>query len=154
MFKRHFLWLIYGIFVALALVFKTDEALFISNGPYALGKPILWLILFTFLGYSFYCHIQEDFFQTMKKTGKYHWTKQIGLDLYIGVGLVAYVIFLNQGALVLALWLIPLLIYANLATLLYLAMNYDSIVSTVVKAAQQSVTSSVTGFQILGIGLD
>lgn len=136
MLKRHFLWIVYAIFVALALVFKTDEALFISEGPYALGKPILWLVLFTFLGYSLYCHSHEDFFKTMKKTGKYHWTKQIGVDLYIGVGLVGYVIFLNQGMLVLALWLVPLLIYANLATLLYLAMNYDALVATVVKSAQ------------------
>lgn len=136
MLKRHFLWLVYGVFVALAIIFKTQEPLFFSSGPYALGKPVLWLVLFAFLAYSLYCHVHEDFFQTMKKTDKYHWTKQIGVDLYIGVGLVGYVIFLNQGAVVLALWLIPLLIYANLATLLYLAMNYDSIVSTVVKSTQ------------------
>lgn len=132
MLKRHFLWIIYAIFVAIAITFKGDEALFFSEGPYALGKPILWGVLLVFLAYSFHCHRKEDFFKTMSITGKYYWTKQIGIDLYIGVGLVACLIFLHDGPVVLAIWAVPLLIYANLATLLYLAMNYDAIMSNLV----------------------
>lgn len=131
MLKRHFLWILYAIFVAIAIAFKGNEPLFIGSGSYALGKPILWGVLGAFLGYSLYCHSKENFFKTMGITGKFHWTKQIGVDLYIGVGLVAFLIFILDGPIVLALWAIPLLIYANLATLLYLAMNYERILAAI-----------------------
>ena len=129
MLKRHFLWGIYFVVVALAVVFKNDEALFVSSGPYPLGKPILWLILGLFLLYSLHCHFRENFFRTMSITGKYYWTKQIGIDLYLGVALSASIIYLNEGSLlVLGLWLVPLILFANLITLLYFAMNYDAII--------------------------
>ena len=130
MIKRHFLWILYGIFVLLAILFKGEEALFISSGPYPYGKSFLWATLIAFILYSLYCHGKEDFFKTMGITGKYYWTKQIGIDLYLGVALSAAVIYLNTGScLVLALWMAPLIVFANLATLLYFAMNYDSIIS-------------------------
>jgi hypothetical protein len=130
MLKKHGLWFIYFAFVPLALFYHKGEALFLSHGQFPAGKPILWLVLLTFLGYSLYCHVKEDFFKTMSVTTKYHWTKQIGIDLYLGVALIACVIYLNEGSwLVLAFWFVPLLIFANLATLLYLALNYDSLVS-------------------------
>jgi hypothetical protein len=129
MFKKHFLWFFYGIFVLLAIVFKGQEALFISNGPYPYGKYLLWAALLIFLLYSLFCHVKENFFKTMSITGKYYWTKQIGVDLYLGVALSASIIYFNEGSLlVLALWLVPLILFANLATLLYFAMNYDSII--------------------------
>lgn len=130
MLKRHFLWIIYVIFVSLALIFKGDEPLFVSQGPYPFGKWLIWLILGIFLAYSLHCHIKENFFKTMGITGRYYWTKQIGVDLYIGVALSTAIIFLDSGSLlVVGLWLVPLILFANLATLLYVAMNYDSIVS-------------------------
>ena len=129
MFKKHFLWIFYAIFVVLAIVFKGQENVFISNGPYPYGKYVLWASLLIFLLYSLYCHSKENFFKTMSITGKYYWSKQIGIDLYLGVALSASVIYLNEGSLlVLALWLVPLILFANLATLLYFAMNYDSII--------------------------
>lgn len=129
MLKRHFLWILYGIFVALAVTFKNHEALFVSRGPYPFGKTMLWLILGFFLLYSLHCHIKEDFFKTMSITGKYYWTKQIGIDLYLGVALSASVIYLNEGSLlVVGLWIVPLILFANLATLLYFAMNYDAVI--------------------------
>ena len=128
MLKKHFLWILYGIFVLLAIVFKGQEALFVSSGPYPYGKYLLWATLLIFLLYSLYCHIKENFFNTMSITAKYYWTKQIGIDLYLGVALSASVIYLNEGSLlILLLWLMPLILFANLATLLYFAMNYDSI---------------------------
>jgi hypothetical protein len=130
MLKKHFLWLFYGIFVIIAMRTHTSESLFVSQGDYALGKPILWLILLGFLAYSLHCHVKENFFKTMSITGKYYWTKQIGLDLYLGVALSGAIIYLNEGSvLVLCLWLLPLFLFANLATLLYFAMNYDSLIA-------------------------
>lgn len=116
------------------MVFKGQEPLFLSNGPYPFGKVIVWATLLMFLGYSLYCHIHEDFFKTMSVTGRYHWTKQIGVDLYLGVAISGALIYLNEGSLlVLLFWLIPLILFANLATLLYIAMNYDSLMAHFIK---------------------
>lgn len=134
MLKRHFLWFIYASFVALAVAFKGQEPLFLSDGPYPAGKIVVWVVLMLFLAYSLHCHLKEDFFKTMGKTGKFYWTRQIGIDLYLGVALSATLIYLNEGSLlVLVLWLIPLIIFANLATLLYVAMNYDSLLAHFIK---------------------
>ena len=66
----------------------------------------------------------------MAITSKYYWTKQIGIDLYLGVAVSGAIIYLNEGSLfILGLWLLPLVLFANLATLLYFAMNYDSLVA-------------------------
>lgn len=130
MIKRHFLWILYAIFVFLAIVFKGEEALFISDGPYGAGKPIVWAVLVLFLMYSLHCHLKEDFFKTMSITVKYYWTKQIGLDLYLGAAMFCGLIYFNEGSvLVMLIWFVPILIFANLATLLYLALNYDSIIA-------------------------
>jgi hypothetical protein len=130
MIKRHFLWILYAVFVALAIVFKGEEALFISEGPYGLGKLLVWAVLALFLIYSLHCHVKEDFFKTMSITAKYYWTKQIGLDLYLGAAMFCGLIYFNEGSIIIMLvWFVPILIFANLATLLYLALNYDSIVA-------------------------
>lgn len=130
MIKRHFLWFLYAVFVVLAILFKGEETLFISEGPYGAGKLITWAVLVLFLLYSLHCHVKEDFFKTMSITVKYYWTKQIGLDLYLGAAMFCGLIYFNEGSiLVMLLWFIPILIFANLATLLYLALNYDSIIA-------------------------
>jgi len=128
--KKHFLWLLYSIFVFVAMASHTSESLFISEGMYSYGKPILWLVLLGFLTYSLYCHVKENFFKTISITNKYYWTKQIGIDLYIGVAISGAIIYLNECSLmVLCLWLLPLILFANLATLLYFALNYNSLVA-------------------------
>ena len=130
MLKKHFLWMLYGIFVIIAMSTHTSENLFVSQGDYPYGKPILQLVLVGFFAYSLYCHVKENFFKTMSITSKYYWTKQIGIDLYLGVAVSGTVIYLNEGSLlILCLWLLPLVIFANLATLLYFAMNYDSLIA-------------------------
>ena len=130
MLKTHFLWLLYGIFVFVAMSTHTSEPLFVSQGNYPYGKPMLWLVLLGFLAYSLYCHVNENFFKTMSVTSKYYWSKQIGIDLYLGVAVSGAIIYLNEGSLVvLCLWLLPLVVFANLATLLYFAMNYDSLIA-------------------------
>ncbi|MFT6990713.1 MAG: hypothetical protein ACJASL_002695 [Paraglaciecola sp.] len=130
MLKKHFLWMLYGIFVIIAMSTHTSEPLFVSQGDYPYGKPILWLVLLGFLAYSLYCHVKENFFKTMSITSRYYWTKQIGIDLYLGVAVSGAIIYLNEGSmLILCLWLLPLILFANLATLLYFAMNYDSLVA-------------------------
>lgn len=127
--KRNFLWVVYFGLLLIAIANKGDENLFISNGPYPFGKYLVWLIYVSFLGYSLYCSSKENFFKSLKRLYPILWARQIGLDLYIGLIFSSFLIYLNEGSLlVLALWLLPILFYANLAILPYIAMNYDSIV--------------------------
>ena len=56
--------------------------------------------------------------------------RQISLDLYLGLFLTSAVIYLHEGSLlVLLAWLPAILLFANLATLLYVAMNYDGLMA-------------------------
>ncbi len=128
--KRNFLWGLYIAFVALAVAFKSDEPLFHSEGPYAAGKYVAWALLISFLAYSVYCSTQVSFIKSLPKILENIWARQIGLDLYIGVLMSCFIIYLNEGSLlVLLLWLPAILIFANLAILLYVAMNYTSIIA-------------------------
>ncbi len=128
--RKNLLWVVYFVFIVLVVLFRGDEHLFISNGPYPLGKYLAWLIYFSFLGYSIYCGSKENFFKSLKRLYPMLWARQIGFDLYIGLVISSFLIYLNEGSvLVLLLWLIPIIIYANLAILPYVAMNYDSIIA-------------------------
>ncbi|WP_420579931.1 hypothetical protein [Reichenbachiella sp.] len=132
--KRNFLWIIYFVFVLLVILNHEGEPVFMSEGPYPLGKYLIWAIYLSFLSYSLYCSSQENFFSTLRKLYPLHWARQIGLDLYLGLMLSLGVIYLNEGSvLVVLIWLIPVLIYANLAILLYVALNYDSIIAHFLK---------------------
>lgn len=129
-FKRHFLWILYGIFVVAAIATHTREPVFMSEGPYAAGKYIAWLMFFGFLAYSLYATTQASFIKSLPKINQYIWGRQIGLDLYISVFMSLFIIYLNSGSVwVLLLWLVPVLIYANLAILLYVALNYGSLIA-------------------------
>ncbi len=122
------LWGLYGSFALSAVAMNMQETTFQFNGPLGGLKAIVWLALFAFLGYSVYCSFKENFFRSLKSIAALHWGRQIGADLYLGLFIAFFIIFLNEGVLVAAIWLVPILIYANLVVLLYLALNFDSIV--------------------------
>jgi len=128
--KRNALWVVFGIFFVAALSLHDGEPLFASQGPYAAGKYVSWIAFLLFLGYSIFCTSRENIFRTIQSIYPYHWARQIGIDLYIGIGMFAFLIYLNEGsALALLFWFLPLLLFANLAGLLYVALNYGSIIS-------------------------
>lgn len=128
--KNNLLWIVFIAFVILAIAFKSSEPLFISSGPYAFGKYLAWLLFFSFLGYTIYCSSKESFFRSLRRLYPILWARQIGLDLYIGLVITSFLIYLNESSmLILLLWLVPIILFANLATLLYVEMNYDSIIS-------------------------
>ena len=129
--KKNFLWVIYFVFVAVAIGTHQGEPLISTAGPYGEGKIIAWLMLLAFLAYSIYCSAKENFFRSVSEMwSSYLWHRQIGIDLYIGVSLSLMMIYLNEGSLlILALWFLPMLIFANLATLLYVALNYQSLIA-------------------------
>ena len=123
------LWGLYFAFAVSAVFASMQETTFQFGGPLGETKAIVWLALFVFLGYSVYCSVTENFFRSVRSIATLRWGRQIGADLYLGLFISLFIIFLNEGALVAAIWLIPILIYANLIVLLYLALNFDSIVA-------------------------
>ena len=126
------LWALYGVFALLALIVNMQESTFQFSGPLGGMKVAVWLALFGFLGYSVHCSFRENFFRSVRSIATLHWGRQIGVDLYLGLFVALFIIFLNEGVLVALVWLVPILIYANLVVLLYLAINFDGIVTKLV----------------------
>jgi len=132
--KRNLLWLFYGLFLVVALVNHSTSSdgasFFTSSGPYGLGKTLIWVIWLAFFIYSFKISLVEDFFKSLKRMHPILWHRQIGLDLYIGLLVPLFIIYLNEGSLlILLLWVLPIFVFANLATLIYLALNYDALIA-------------------------
>lgn len=126
---NNIIWLGYIALVVIAILCNGEEHPFISYGPLAVGKYIMWLAFLGFTAYSYYCGERENLFRTIKTMLSLHWGRQIGADLYIGLSLFITLTFFHQdNVLVPLLWMVPSLYFVNLATLLYVALHYDSIV--------------------------
>lgn len=123
-----FLWCIYALFVVSALFLNWHENPFKFDTPLGAIKLSVWLVLAGFLAYSIYCTSREDLFRSIRSILSLYWGRQIGADLYIGLSLGLLIIYLNEGALAVLLWLFPIVAFANLAVLLYFAIHFDSIV--------------------------
>ncbi|MEE9372525.1 MAG: hypothetical protein V3V00_05675 [Saprospiraceae bacterium] len=125
--KKNALWVIFALFCILALGFRS-EPLFTSSSAFPIGKYLAWLAFTAFLLYTINVSNKESFFRALKNMSPILWTKQIGIDLYIGVGMFMIIVYQNEPSILIFLfWIIPAAIFANLATLLYLALHYDSI---------------------------
>jgi hypothetical protein len=126
--KRNLLWIFYVIFVLCACVFHDGEPTIIGTSNWWLGKLLVWIILLCFLGYSLNISRQENFFKSLQRMSEILWSRQVGLDLYIGLLIPLTLIYLHEGSLlVLAFWVVPILIFANLATLVYLGLNFEAL---------------------------
>ena len=128
--KKNGLWILYFTFAAYAIVSGWSPTLLDFSGAQGIGKALAWLTLLSFLIYSLYASSQENIIYIMRDMAASYWGRQIGIDLYLGVAIVLSLIYLNEGSLLIMLiWLVPVLIFANLATLLYLAIHFDQIVA-------------------------
>ncbi len=123
------LWGLYVAFATYALTANMRETTFQFGGTLGGVKAVVWLALIGFLSYSIYCSFRENFFRSVRSIATLHWGRQIGTDLYLGLFIAIFIIFLNEGALVVLIWLVPILFYANPVVLLYLAIKFDSIVT-------------------------
>jgi len=96
-------------------------------------EVIKWMTLATlivFTGYTIYVTKTENFFKSCKAVFALKWGRQLTIDLYIGLFLFNFFVYLNEGSiLVMLCWLVPTLILGNLVTLLYFFLNIESIVS-------------------------
>ncbi len=121
-------WSVFAAFVAAALGFGWHDRMLTFDGRIGAAKMVVWLAFLSFLAYSIYCSSRENIFKSLRSMAGLHWGRQIGIDLYVGIGLFLSVIYLHEGSLVvLALWLLPTLLFANLATLLYVATHFESL---------------------------
>ena len=128
--KRWQIWIAYFLFLALALNFGSREGLIGTDSPYAGGKLVLLIVYVAFLVFSLYATARANFFKTLAMMNSQLWGRQIGLDLYISVGLSLAVIYLVEGSLAITLlWALPILVFANLAILPYLLMNYAAVLA-------------------------
>ena len=131
--SRNLLWGGYAVFALAALYWDgTAKALSLAT-PYGAAKPVIWLMLIAFLAYSAYSTFRESLPRTIGVLLRLYWGRQIGADLYIGLLLFAGLIFLVHGsALGAILWLAAILVFGNLATLLYLALHFDAVVAKLI----------------------
>lgn len=88
------------------------------------------VILVVFTGYSIYCNFKESFFTFFKKLWSSYFGRQVTFDLYIGLGLFMFFVYLLEGSVATTLlWLIPAIPFVNVVSLLYFVINFDKIVS-------------------------
>lgn len=128
MIKKLFSWMVYAAFAVVALVVSWHDELWLFSGPQGAAKAMIWLAFLGFLGYSLYCSSQENIFRSISQILRLHWGRQISLDLYIGLALFMGLVYLHQGSLlVVALWFLPVLLFANLATFLYVLIHFESL---------------------------
>ena len=128
--KKHGLWLGYFAFAIYALTVNWQSSTLEFSGALGLAKALVWLTLLAFLAYSLYASSQEKIIHIMRDMNASYWGRQIGIDLYLGIAIMLSLIYLNEGSIfVLFVWLVPVIIFANLATLLYLAIHFDQIVA-------------------------
>lgn len=127
---RYRLWLFYAVFLVVAVINGGREGLLSVPDSYAAGKIILMITFVAFTAYSLYATKAENFFRTVRTINGYLWGRQIGIDLYISVFISLGVIYLLEGSvLVTLLWAVPVIIFANLAILPYILLNYSALVS-------------------------
>ncbi len=124
-----FLWGLYAAFAGFAVISNWQETTLDFSGNLGGFKALIWLALLVFLAYSLYCTTRENFFRSVRTVTASLWGRQIVADLYLGILIGLLIIVLNDGFLVAIVWLVPLLIYANLSMLLYVALHFDEIVA-------------------------
>jgi hypothetical protein len=122
-------WGVFAAFVVCAVVLGWHPAIFRFEGPMGATKIFVWLAFLSFTAYSIYCSGRENIFKTIRSMARLHWGRQIGIDLYLGLVLSLSVIWLHEGPIAVLAWLIPVLLFANLATLLYVAIHFEALVA-------------------------
>ena len=94
-------------------------------------RSILVLVLIFFTGFTIFTIATESFFPACSEIWAFQWGKQLTVDLYIGLLLFVYIIYLfEKSVLKTVAWLVPTLILGNLIPLLYLVLNYKRVIKT------------------------
>lgn len=88
------------VFTFCAIYLNWNQGPFNFSGPYFAGKMFIWLSFIAFSIYSGYCTYHENLLVTLCGICQYHFGRQVCLDLYIGAGLILFVMFLNEPTLI------------------------------------------------------
>jgi hypothetical protein len=122
--------MIYMAFVTGVLATNWHSNILSFNQPQGFGKILIWLVFISFSIYTIQCSVTEDFFTSLKKILGFKWSKQIFIDLAIGLFLSLFLIHWHSGSwIVTMLWIFPCVVFGNLATLLYFVIHYDTLVA-------------------------
>ncbi len=123
-------WPVFGLFVAVAAYLSWHPRVFDFTVRLGGVKALVLGAWLGFLAFSYYASTRESLLGTIRKMNRLHWGRQIGIDLYLGAGLSMLLIYLNEGSVVVVLlWLVPVVLFVNLATLVYVFLNFDRIVA-------------------------
>ena len=122
-------WVLFAAFVALALGLHWHAQLWVFSGAAGVGKALVWLAWLAFVGYSIHCSRRENIVKSIRGMLRLYWGRQIILDLYLSVALFLVLIVVHQGALVMLAWLLPIVLFANQAMLLYVAIHFESLLA-------------------------
>ena len=126
--KDYALWIFYVVFLGCAIAFGGREGFLGTESVYASAKHLILFVFAGFLAFSVYATRRENFFRSIGKMNALLWGRQVGLDLYISVFLSLALIYLIEGSVVvLLLWVVPVLLFANLAILPYILLNFSAI---------------------------
>lgn len=118
-------WGLYFAFVAAALATGWHDRLL----ELSTGKAVLLAVWLAFLGYSIRCGLKENIFKGLGTIFRFHWGRQVGLDLYIGASFMLAFIALSDGPMTALLWAVPILLFVNLASLVYILIHFEQIVA-------------------------
>jgi hypothetical protein len=93
-------------------------------------KYIATLVLLLFTAYTVFCSRKESIVKSAKQVFSLHWGRQVTIDLYIGLFIFSFFIYLIEGdVLITFLWLVPTLILGNIVPLIYLIFNFDILIA-------------------------
>jgi hypothetical protein len=85
-------------------------------------------VLVVFSVYSLYVTWKENFWKSIKAILKLHWGRQVVADLFVGLALFAFFVFMNEPSpLVAGAWVTASFIFGNPVTLLYFVLNFESL---------------------------
>lgn len=91
-------------------------------------KYILIGTLVSFVVYTIYCSFKENFVKSFRKIFQLLWGRQVGVDLYIGIFLFSFFMFMIEKSVsILFLWLLPSIIFGNIIPLVYLITHFEVI---------------------------
>ena len=88
------------------------------------------VLLVVLTGHTIYACFAESFSSSFKTIMDLVWGRQTIVDLYLGLILFVFIIYLHQQSWWVTLaWLIPTLILGNIVPLLYFVIYFHSIVA-------------------------
>lgn len=91
-------------------------------------KWIALAILLGFSAYTVFCAVREPFGRSCRTVFSLLWGRQVVADLYLGLMLFAFIVYLNEGSLLTTmLWLIPMIVLGNIGTFAYFVFNFDTL---------------------------